>query len=91
MARTLQRRDRLVHVEDEIAAANDALRAKGYSERHLGVHPAPGGRALLKGDRIVAPFSDEPATILRVVAELVPPASELKGQLRPAELRARMS
>lgn len=75
---------------DEIAAANEALRAKGYTERHLGVHPAPGGRALLKGDRIVAPFSDETATIRRVVDELLPPAAELKGQLRPAELRARL-
>ena len=75
---------------DELAAANEVLREKGYGERHLGVHPAPGGRALLKGDRIVAPFSDEAATILRVVRELVPPAAELKGQLRPAELRARM-
>lgn len=76
---------------DEIAAANEELRAKGYGERHLAVHPAPGGRALLKGDRIVAPFADELPTIRRVVAELVPPAGELKGQLRPAELRARLA
>jgi hypothetical protein len=76
---------------DELAAANDALRAKGYTERHLAVHTAPGGRALLKGDRIVAPLADEPGTILRVVRELVPPAAELAGQLRPAELRERLA
>lgn len=78
-------------MSDEIDRANDELRAKGYTERHLAVHPAPNGRALLKGDRILAPFSDEPATVLRVVAQLVPPAAELKGQLRPAELRARLT
>jgi hypothetical protein len=76
---------------DELAAANEALRAKGYTERHLAVHPAPGGRALLKGDRILAPFSDDPETILHVVHELVPPAAELVGQLRPAELRERLA
>ena len=75
---------------EELVAANEALRAKGYTERHLAAHPAPGGRALLKGDRIVAPFADDPATILRVVRELVPPAAELSGQLRPAELRERL-
>lgn len=77
-------------MDDEIERANEELRAKGYGERHLAVHPAPNGRALLKGDRILAPFSDEPATILRVVGELVPPAAELTGRLRPAELRARL-
>ena len=77
--------------EDLIAAANEALRAKGYGERHLAVFPTPlAERALLKGDRIVSPLSDSAATILRVVEELVPPAAELKGTLRPAELRARL-
>lgn len=78
-------------MSEEIDRANAELRAKGYTERHLAVHAAPNGRALLKGDRILAPFSDEPATILRVVGELVPPAAELRGQLRPAELRARLT
>lgn len=77
-------------MSNEIDRANEVLRAKGYTERHLAVHPAPNGRALLKGDRILAPFSDEPATVARVVAEFVPSAAELKGQLRPAELRARL-
>jgi hypothetical protein len=78
--------------EDAIAAANEELRAKGYGERHLAVHPTPlAGRALLKGDRIVSPLSDDAATVLRVVRELVPPAAELKGSLRPAELRRRLT
>lgn len=77
--------------DDPIAAANDALRAKGYDERDLAVFATPfGGRALLKGNRIVSPLSDTAETVLRVVGELVPPAAELKGSLRPADLRARL-
>jgi hypothetical protein len=80
-------------VSDPVAAANDALRAKGYQERDLGVYPTPLGpdRAILKGSRILSPFSDDATTVLRVVTELVPPAAELKGQLRPAELRQRLA
>ncbi len=77
--------------DDAIAAANDVLRAKGYSERQLTVHATPlEGRALLKGDKILSPFSDDAALVLRVVREHVPDAGELRGQLRPAELRARL-
>jgi hypothetical protein len=77
--------------EDAIAAANELLRAKGYAERDLAVHATPlPSKALLKGNRIVSPFSDSADTLLRVVRELVPPASELKGMLRPADLRARL-
>jgi hypothetical protein len=76
---------------DSIATANAELRAKGYGERQLAVRATPlEGRALLKGDRILSPFSDDAELILRVVRELVPPAAELKGQLRPADLRARL-
>lgn len=76
---------------DPIASANEVLREKGYTERHLAVFPTPiAGRALLKGDRIVSPLADDTAVLLRVVVDLVPPAGELKGQLRPAELRARL-
>ena len=73
----------------QIDEANELLRAKGYRERELGVFPTPMGpdRALLKGDRILSPFSDDAETVLRVVRELVPPAGELKGTLRPTELR----
>lgn len=77
--------------DDAIAQANETLRAKGYSERQLLVHETPlEGRALLKGDRILSPFSDDAALVLYVVQELVPAASDLRGQLRPAELRARL-
>ncbi len=77
---------------DVIAAANEELRAKGYDERELSAFPTAMGpdRALLKGMKIVSPLSDDAATVLRVVRELVPPAAELKGALRPADLRARL-
>jgi hypothetical protein len=80
-------------VSDPVAAANDALRAKGYQERELAVYPTPLGpdRAILKGARILSPLSDDAATVLRVVHELVPPAAELRGQLRPAELRQKLA
>jgi trans-aconitate methyltransferase len=75
--------------EDLIAAANDELRALGYQERDLAVHPAPRGKALLKGNKLLSPLSDEPETLLRVVRELVPTSTELgTGMLRPADLRA---
>ena len=76
---------------DAIAAANEALRAKGYDERDLAVFATPmAGKALLKGNRIVSPLSDSAELVLRVVDELVPAAADLKGQLRPADLRARL-
>jgi hypothetical protein len=77
--------------EDAIAAANRLLQEKGYAERDLAVHPAPRGRALLKGNKILSPLSDESALVLRVVRELVPAQAELGNRvLRPAELRARI-
>jgi hypothetical protein len=77
---------------EAIDAANEALRAKGYTERDLAAFPTPMGpdRAILKGGKILSPFSDDAATVLRVATELVPPAGELKGQLRPADLRAKL-
>jgi hypothetical protein len=76
---------------DPIAAANAALRAKGYAERDLAVHPGPRGKALLKGNRIISPLSDDADVVLRVVEDLVPPEAELGAKiLRPAELRARL-
>jgi len=78
--------------EDAIATANALLRDKGYVERDLGVHAGPRGKALLKGNRIISPFSDDAALVLHVVRELVPPEAELgHKQLRPAELRAALS
>jgi hypothetical protein len=76
-------------VNAQIDEANALLRGKGYRERELGVFPTPMGpdRALLKGDRILSPFSDSAETVLRVVRELVPPAGELKGTIRPTDLR----
>jgi hypothetical protein len=76
---------------DAIAAANELLREKGYVERDLAVHPAPRGKALLKGNKILSPLSDEPDVVLRVVEQLVPSDSELGHRmLRPAELRAQL-
>jgi hypothetical protein len=77
---------------DPVAAANDLLREKGYAERDLAVHPGPRGKALLKGNKIISPFSDEAALVLRVVRELVPPDAELGHRLlRPADLRASLA
>ena len=77
---------------DLIATANALLREKGYAERDLAVHPAPRGKALLKGNKILSPLSDDAAVVLRVVEELVPPGAELGSRtLRPADLRERLA
>jgi hypothetical protein len=77
--------------DDAIAAANALLQGKGYSERDLGVHPGLRGKALLKGNRIVSPFSDDAELVLRVVRDLVPAEAELGHRsLRPAELRSQL-
>jgi hypothetical protein len=76
-------------VDDPIEAANALLRERGYADRDLAVHPALGGKALLKGNKILSPLSDEPELVLRVVRELVPSEDELGNRvLRPADLRA---
>jgi hypothetical protein len=78
-------------VTDAIETANALLREKGYTERDLAVHAGPRGKALLKGNKIISPFSDDAALVLRVVRELVPPDAELGHTLlRPAELRVRL-
>ena len=77
--------------EDPISTANALLREKGYVERDLAVHAGPRGKALLKGNKIISPFSDDAELVLRVARELVPPAEELGHKLiRPADLRARL-
>jgi hypothetical protein len=74
---------------DPIAAANELLHAKGYAGRDLAVYSGPRGKALLKGNKIISPFSDDAALVLRVVGELVPLDAELGNRLlRPADLRA---
>ena len=75
--------------DDAIATANALLRERGYGERDLGVHAGPRGKALLKGNKILSPFSDDAELVLRVVRDLVPTEAELGHRtLRPAELRA---
>ena len=77
--------------DDAIAAANALLRDKGYAERDLAVHPGLREKALLKGNKIVSPFSDEAELVLRVVREVVPTDAELgHHMLRPADLRAKL-
>ncbi|MGH2972569.1 MAG: hypothetical protein ACRDNM_15865 [Gaiellaceae bacterium] len=72
-----------------IEDANALLRERGYAERDLAVFPAPKGRALLKGNKLLSPLSDDPVVVLRVVRDLVPASAELGTRmLRPAELRA---
>ena len=78
--------------DDAISAANALLREKGYAERDLLVHPAPRGKALLKGNKILSPLSDEAVLVLRVVQGAR--AAELRARrrtLRPADLRARLA
>jgi hypothetical protein len=76
---------------DAIAAANDLLRDKGYVERDLAVHAGPRGKALLKGNKIISPFSDDADLVLRVVRDLVPSDADLGAKLlRPADLRAKL-
>ena len=76
---------------DAVEQANAALREKGYAERDLAVHRGPFGKALLKGNKILSPLSDEAEVVLRVEEELVPPDADLGSKvLRPAELRARL-
>ena len=73
-----------------IDEANEHLREKGYSAAHLQAIAAPlPGKVLLKGTKILSPFSDTPETVLRVVREAVPTAEELgRRTLTPHELRA---
>ncbi len=76
---------------EAIEQANAVLREKGYAERDLAVHAGPFGKALLKGNKILSPLSDDAALVLRVVQDLVPSDAELGAKvLRPAELRARL-
>ena len=77
---------------EPIDEANALLRDKGYDTRDLAVHPGMRGKALLKGNAIVSPFSDESELVLRVVRELVPTAAELGNRhIRPADLRAQLA
>ena len=76
---------------DAIEQANAALQEKGYAERDLAVHAGPFGKALLKGNKILSPLSDDAELVLRVVRDLVPSDADLGGKvLRPADLRGKL-
>ncbi len=78
-------------MSDAIDQANALLRERGYAERDLAVHAGPRGKALLKGNKILSPLSDDAGVVLRVVQELVPSDADLGAKiLRPAELRAKL-
>ena len=78
-------------MSDAIEQANALLRERGYAERDLAVHAGPRGKALLKGNKILSPLSDDAGVVLRVVQDLVPSDADLGAKiLRPAELRARL-
>ncbi len=72
-----------------IDEANELLRAKGYSEQQLQAVAAPlPGRVLLKGTKMLSPFSDSAETVLRAVRDCVPEAAALgRRMLTPHELR----
>jgi hypothetical protein len=78
-------------MDDAVEQANALLRERGYAERDLAVHTGPRGKALLKGNRILSPLSDDAEVVFRVVRDLVPSDEELGAKiLRPAELRAKL-
>ena len=78
-------------MSDAIELANALLRERGYAERDLAVPAGPRGKALLKGNKILSPLSDDAGVVLRVVQDLVPSDADLGAKiLRPAELRARL-
>jgi hypothetical protein len=70
--------------------ANEILRGKGYREAQLAVFATPMlTKHLIKGTKIVSPFSDSPETVLRAVRDCVPSADDLgKRTITPHELRA---
>jgi hypothetical protein len=72
-----------------IDEANETLQAKGYSAAQLSAFAAPlPGKVLLKGTKILSPFSDTEDVVLRVAREYVPSAEELqRRQLTPTEIR----
>jgi len=78
-------------MDDPVERANALLRERGYAERDLAVHTGPRGKALLKGNKILSPLSDDAEVVLRVVRDLVPSDAELGAKiLRPAELSAKL-
>ena len=78
-------------MSDSVEQANALLRERGYAERDLAVHTGPRGKALLKGNKILSPLSDDAEVVLRVVRDLIPSDAVLGAKiLRPAELRAKL-
>jgi hypothetical protein len=78
-------------MSEAVEQANALLRERGYAERDLAVHTGPRGKALLKGNKILSPLSDDADVVLRVVQDLVPADADLGAKiLRPAELRAKL-
>jgi hypothetical protein len=78
-------------MDGAVEQANALLRERGYAERDLTVHTGPRGKALLKGNKILSPLSDDAAVVLHVVRELVPTDAELGTKvLRPAEIRTNL-
>jgi hypothetical protein len=78
-------------MSEAVEQANALLRERGYAERDLAVHTGPRGKALLKGNKILSPLSDDAEVVLRVVRDLVPSDADLGAKiLRPAELRAKL-
>ena len=80
-------------MSEAVDRANAVLREKGYKEAQLAAFSTPlATKVLLKGARIVSPFSDAPDTVLRAVEECVPPLEQLgRRQITPHELRACLS
>ena len=75
-----------------IDEANQILQDKGYSAAQLNAVAAPlPGKVLLKGTKILSPFSDTEEIVLQVVRDFVPTAEELgRRVLTPHEFRDRL-
>ncbi len=73
-----------------VEEANAQLRGKGYSEAQLSaVGVTLRRKALLKGNKIVSPLSDDEDTVLHIVTHCVPTFEALgRRTLTPQELRA---
>jgi hypothetical protein len=74
---------------EPVERANQVLQEKGYKEPQLAAYDTPmPGKALLKGTKIVSPFSDSPETVLAAVERCVPTLDELgRKQISPRDLR----
>ena len=75
-----------------IDEANEILRGKGYSAAHLHAIESPlPGKVLLKGTKILSPFSDTAEVVLRVARDFVPSCRRARAPPAHAARDARLA